>query len=168
MNKKVPVFLSLGGNIGDTDAILKLALQKIEAIPDVSIKKISNFYRTSPVGNKDLDDFTNIVCLIETSLTPKQIFSELQAIERMLGKIPKPKNASRPIDIDILFYGNQCYCDGELEIPHPRWKERLFVLIPLQELTPTIAVKSGSETYTHEIGTLIKSLKNSEQKISLL
>lgn len=134
MEKWTYVYVTLGGNIGDTYSVLQLALTKIRTHPSIRELHISHFYRTSPVDVFSQDPFINAVCRFETSLTPKELLESLENIELELGKVPKPKNASRIIDLDILFYGDLRIDESRLTIPHPRWRERLFVLIPLTDL----------------------------------
>lgn len=134
------VYLGLGGNIGDSLSILKHALKSINAMDQVRSVKVSCFYQTTPVSDIEQGLFVNAVCSLETSLGPKHLFQELERIERELGKRPKSKNEARKIDIDLLFYGTERYSDEGLEIPHPRWRDRLFVIKPLSELVQTIWV----------------------------
>jgi 2-amino-4-hydroxy-6-hydroxymethyldihydropteridine diphosphokinase len=128
------VFVGLGGNIGDSVEILRQALDLIKKHPDIRNLRVSRFFRTLPVSPIPQADYTNAVCRFETRLSPLQLLNELQAIEFKLGKIPKSKQAPRAIDCDILFYGDKAISLPELEIPHPRWRERLFVLAPLADL----------------------------------
>lgn len=83
-----------------------------------------------------------------------------QEIEKQLGKVKKSKTAARPIDIDFIFYGNQALYDPvqDLEIPHPRWKERLFVLIPLADLTPEIEIAGSTGLEHYYLKDLIQPL----------
>src|SRR5690606_9206171 len=105
-------------------------------IPSCENLECSKFYITAAVSDIPQKDFLNAVCRFLTSLGPIEIFKELEKIEILLGKIPKDKNAPRIIDLDLLFYGNKVFYDPilNLTIPHPRWKERSFVLEPLAEL----------------------------------
>lgn len=136
--KSTSIYLSLGGNEGKVLPRLRKALALLTHQPEIANLKTSHFYQTAPVQVDSSAWFVNAVCSFQTSLAPDQVFEITQAIEIQLGKINKPKNASRPIDIDILFYGNQMRNDPPLEIPHPHWKERLFVLIPLKDLTEEV------------------------------
>jgi 2-amino-4-hydroxy-6-hydroxymethyldihydropteridine diphosphokinase len=138
------VYLGLGGNIGDVRATFDLALEEINSHPKISNLKISQFYQTAAVSDIPQADYLNGACCFDTALSPKELFLFLQEIETKLGKIPKEKNAPRKIDLDILFFGELLYSDGNLEIPHPRWKERLFVLIPLMDLTSNLAAGGDS------------------------
>ena len=142
----IDVYLGLGGNIGDTYAVMQAALQNIAAIDGVYQVEASQFYITSPVGGPKQADYLNGVCRLKTSLAAHDLFVRLQQIESALGKRPKPKNDPRIIDIDFLFYGKERYQTKELEIPHPRWKERLFVLIPLSDLVTTLTIPSHTSS----------------------
>ncbi len=133
----VEVFLSLGGNVGDVTATMKRAEEEIRALP-VHDLRFSRLYRTSPVSDIPQADYINCACQFYTDLPATELLEKLQEIERKLGKVPKPKNAPRPIDIDILFYGNEIIHTATLDIPHPQWQERLFVLVPLSDLVDII------------------------------
>jgi 2-amino-4-hydroxy-6-hydroxymethyldihydropteridine diphosphokinase len=132
------VFLSLGGNVGDVAATLEEAKVKISLLPNVVDVSCSHMYRSSPLGASAEPDFFNYVLRIKTPLLPKQLHACFESIEFELCKIKKPKVGPRPIDIDILLYGRLQYHDDDLEIPHPEWKNRLFVLVPLSELSSNV------------------------------
>ncbi|MBA3721577.1 MAG: 2-amino-4-hydroxy-6-hydroxymethyldihydropteridine diphosphokinase [Parachlamydiaceae bacterium] len=162
----VPVYLGLGGNIGDTQLTIIKAIQKINKFPNIRNFQISRFYQTSPVGDENQASFINCVCRFDTNLDPFVLLTKMQDIERGLGKVPKPRTAPRIIDIDILFYGDSEMQTPDLEIPHPRWKERLFVLIPLQDLTISIKTSAG-ECVLHNLIQNV-TLKDSTQKVELI
>jgi len=137
------VYLGLGGNVGDVQATLQEAVALITALSAVHDVNVSQLYRTSPVGGVSQPDFINGACRLLTT-TPVRVFhGYLQEIERVLGKNILVKNGPRTIDIDILFFGKECINDADLTVPHPRWQERLFVLMPLAELTREVAVVDG-------------------------
>jgi 2-amino-4-hydroxy-6-hydroxymethyldihydropteridine diphosphokinase len=127
------VFLGLGGNIGAVTETLRKAEVLIRALPQVSQVCFSRLYQTSPVSDIPQDDYINCVCRLFTDLRPEKLFLLLQGIENQLGKIKKAKNEPRTIDIDVLLFGDEVIHTEELEIPHPRWRDRLFVLVPLAE-----------------------------------
>lgn len=132
------VFLSLGSNLGPSADTILSALRAIEALPGVYDFKASSLHCTAPVSPLPQPDFLNAACCFSTQLTLEALYSFLLTIEEGLGKTPKPKEAPRPIDIDIVLFGTHYLQTPELCIPHPRWLERLFVLLPLAELTDTI------------------------------
>jgi 2-amino-4-hydroxy-6-hydroxymethyldihydropteridine diphosphokinase len=131
-------YLSLGGNIGNTQVILHDTFGYIKDLKGVYNPKLSFFYETSPVGGVKQSNFINAAVSFETTLTKEELLEALQAIERIFKKDKKEKNGPRTLDIDILFYGLESYYSESLIIPHPRWQERLFVLKPLFDLTKTI------------------------------
>ena len=159
------IYLGLGGNLKSPGKMIRKALKAVACIPGVTLLKVSRFYQTSPVGDINQSDFINAVCHLSTVLDPKILMWELQKIEMDLGKVPKGKTAPRIIDIDLLFYGTLTYLDEELEIPHPLWKKRLFVLVPLAELTSHIKITSGFGCEDFVLNDLIVSLVGSGQDI---
>lgn len=146
--KLTEVYVGLGGNIGDAYTALLEALKLIENHPGVQNLQVSRFYRTSPVSPvpKNANSFINAVCRFQTSLEARALMKALQNIEIIVGKGPKIKNSSRVLDCDILFYGNNVISEPDLQIPHPRWRERLFVLAPLSDLANELYIPG-----THDI-----------------
>jgi 2-amino-4-hydroxy-6-hydroxymethyldihydropteridine diphosphokinase len=134
------VYIGMGGNIGDSVHILNLALKEISLLKHIRHLRCSHFYHTSPVSTIIQNDYVNAVCALETKLSPHELSTQLCAIETKLGKVPKPKDHPRILDLDILLYGNEIVREGDLEIPHPRWEERLFVLIPMKELVDVVVL----------------------------
>ena len=135
------VYYALGGNIGDALSTQIEALRKIQQIPRVTDLVVSNFYETTPVSPIPQDPFINCACRFNTQLTAEELFAKTEEIERLLGKVPKPKDAPRPIDLDMIAYGTQRYVSDKLQLPHPRWTERLFVLQPLSDLTHNLIIE---------------------------
>jgi 2-amino-4-hydroxy-6-hydroxymethyldihydropteridine diphosphokinase len=128
------VFLSLGGNVGDVKKTLLHAVELLSNHPDISNLQCSDFYTTAPVSDILQENFLNCVCSLSTSLSATSLFEEIEKIEKQLGKVPKPKNAPRCVDIDLIWYNGELIFEEGLQVPHPRWKRRLFVLIPLMDL----------------------------------
>jgi 2-amino-4-hydroxy-6-hydroxymethyldihydropteridine diphosphokinase len=163
------VYLSLGGNEGQVLLRLQQALRALSCQQGIANLKSSHFYQTAPIAVETTSWFVNAVCSFHTHCTVKEIFKITQAIEIQFGKVHKPKNASRPIDIDLLFYGQQICKDQELEIPHPHWQERLFVLVPLADLTNDIVLNREGNLEYYFLPDLIQPLLvQSPQAISLL
>lgn len=128
------VTLSLGSNIGDKAENLRLAVQLLG--PTVSIRRISSFYQTEPWGYADQDPFYNVVLNGETDFSPEDLLKFIKQIERRMGRTETFRNGPRVIDIDILFYDDLKVESEVLTIPHPRYRERRFVLAPLVEILP--------------------------------
>jgi len=134
LSKTERIFLSLGANLGDRQGNLLQALQYLSA--RALVRQVSSFYETDPVGYDDQPRFLNAVCEIETDLEPRTLLEFLLAIEKRMGRLRPFRNAPRPIDIDLLFYGDRVIDEPDLNVPHPRLKERGFVLIPMAEIAP--------------------------------
>ena len=128
----VTVYLGLGSNIGDRQDNLNRALDFLSQ--RLRIEQVSSVYDTEPVGNVEQPHFLNMVCQVNTRLASRDLLILAKSIESKLGRTHGKSNAPRPIDIDILFYGDQVIETPELIIPHPRLTERAFVLIPLAEI----------------------------------
>lgn len=133
--QKNKVFIALGSNLGDRELNLKAARQHIEAKLG-SVSKASSVYRTEPWGYQNQPDFLNQVIEIHTRHNPEQILKELLSIEADMGRKRTFKNASRIIDLDILFFANQVVQHSDMTIPHPRMTDRRFVLQPMSEIAP--------------------------------
>ncbi len=103
-------------------------------MPETEILKVSSLYLTKPWGNTLQDDFINQVIEVMTSLSALDLLQKLQEIEISMGRCRTERWGARIIDIDILLYGNEVIHTGELVVPHPFMKQRLFVLVPLEEI----------------------------------
>jgi len=130
----VAVYLGLGTNLGDRQANLDKALSLLSQ--RLGKLRVSSVYDTEPIGNVNQPRFLNMVCQAYTNLAPAELLALAKGIELKLGRAFHKSSAPRPIDVDILFYGDQVVETPELVIPHPRLTERAFVLIPLAELAP--------------------------------
>ena len=133
-------YLSLGANLGNREQTIRLALQQIEQQIG-SILRCSSFYYSEPWGFQSKNPFCNLCCAVESSLSPLDILSLTQAIERALGRTTKSIDGhyhDRIIDIDlirILDNGQEIYIDTpQLTVPHKLWQQRDFVRIPLAEI----------------------------------
>lgn len=139
------VFLSLGSNLGDRHALLLLAIDLL-ARRVGRLVRASSFIETEPWGFDSPNRFLNAVVLLHTDLSPHKVLAQTQAIERELGRTHKTgadlSYSDRPIDIDILLYGDLHLSTPELTIPHPRMDERDFVLRPLRELLPDYSLSN--------------------------
>ncbi len=128
-------YLLIGGNLGDRNNNLVAAKNSIkENIGE--IVNASSIYETAAWGIEEQPDFLNQVLLIETNLFAEKIIEQIFFIEYKMGRVRGKKNASRIIDIDILFYNNEIIEEQGLTIPHPEIQNRRFVLVPFAELSP--------------------------------
>ncbi|MFQ5886235.1 MAG: 2-amino-4-hydroxy-6-hydroxymethyldihydropteridine diphosphokinase [Anaerolineae bacterium] len=129
-------YLSLGSNLGNREANIKSALKMLGQ--EARIVKVSSLYETEPVGYRDQPWFLNLVCAVETDLSPQALLELVKTIEKGLGRKPTRRFGPRLIDIDILFYDGLILDSPDLVIPHPRLAERAFVLLPLREIAPKL------------------------------
>lgn len=127
-------YLGLGSNLGDRGDNLNKALEYLSQ--RLKVAETSSIYEAPPLGNARQPRFLNMVLKVYTYLKPEELLLLAKGIERKMGRQPGRANSPRPIDIDILFYDDQVIQSGQLTIPHPRLKERAFVLIPLAEIAP--------------------------------
>ncbi|MFO7866539.1 MAG: 2-amino-4-hydroxy-6-hydroxymethyldihydropteridine diphosphokinase [Candidatus Aminicenantes bacterium] len=128
-------FIGLGSNLGNREENLTQAFTGLQS-RKISINKVSSLYETEPVGAPGQPLFLNMAAEINTSLKPPGLLAVLKAIEHQLGRTPSLFHHPRPIDLDILLAGDMIVSRPGLIIPHPRMHERLFVLIPLNEIAP--------------------------------
>jgi 2-amino-4-hydroxy-6-hydroxymethyldihydropteridine diphosphokinase len=124
-------YVGLGSNLGDREQLIREAAELIAA------KRLSTIRETEPWGLEDQPRFLNAVAELETSLTPRHLLDRLLEVERRLGRERSgPRWGPRTIDLDLLLYGEQALDEPGLVVPHPRLRERPFVLEPLAELVP--------------------------------
>jgi 2-amino-4-hydroxy-6-hydroxymethyldihydropteridine diphosphokinase len=128
------IYLGLGSNLGDKKKNLDEALERLKK--HVELLKLSSYYRTEPVGYKDQDWFLNLVVEGATELTPEALLAFCQGIERDMKRVKTVRFGPRIIDVDILLYEGFSSLSPELTVPHPRMKERAFVMAPLAEIAP--------------------------------
>ncbi|WP_061212838.1 2-amino-4-hydroxy-6-hydroxymethyldihydropteridine diphosphokinase [Syntrophomonas wolfei] len=128
------VYIGLGSNCGFKQENLAIARNKITELEGTRIIKSSSLYLTAPWGRTEQDDFINQVIEIETALEPLALLQDLQKIEIKMGRQRQEKWGPRIIDLDILLFGDEVLDFPELKVPHPLMRQRLFVLVPLQEV----------------------------------
>jgi 2-amino-4-hydroxy-6-hydroxymethyldihydropteridine diphosphokinase len=130
------VYLSLGSNLGDREANLRAAIEKLKKVGEVVT--VSSFYETEPVEVTAQPWFLNCVLKIDIEKMPKQLISAILAIEQSMGRQRKQQKGPRIIDIDILFFGSSIIEIPSLTVPHPHLHERRFVLEPMAEIAPDV------------------------------
>jgi 2-amino-4-hydroxy-6-hydroxymethyldihydropteridine diphosphokinase len=131
------VYLSLGSNMGDRARWIARAVEALGA-HGTRVVRQSALYETEPVDMRDQRRFLNCVIEAETDLMPRQLLHALLAIEHSLGRRRRIPRGPRTIDVDILLYGSSVIRMPELGIPHPRMRERRFVLVPFAEIAPAV------------------------------
>jgi 2-amino-4-hydroxy-6-hydroxymethyldihydropteridine diphosphokinase len=133
----VTAYIGLGANLGDPLAALQGALQGLAQLPATQLRRSSRIYRSAPVDAGGPDYF-NAVAELATGLAAPDLLAHLQALERAAGRERPYRNAPRTLDLDLLLYGGASIWSATLVVPHPRLRERAFVLLPLQELAPAL------------------------------
>ena len=131
---RTTAYVGVGSNLGDRLENLRAAVRDLAGTPDVRVVRSSSVYETSPVGGPEQGDFLNAVVEISTELEPHALLEALQRIENELGRIRAERFGPRTIDLDLLLYGDREIDDPDLTVPHPRMRERAFVVVPLMEL----------------------------------
>lgn len=133
----VTAFVALGANLGDAQRTVVQALEALAGLPSTQLLRSSRLYRTAPVEAQG-PDFINAVAQIETRLTAPALLEALQDLENQAGRVRPYVNAPRTLDLDLLMFGQSSMQSARLTLPHPRWRERAFVLRPLADLAPEL------------------------------
>ncbi|MCS6943652.1 MAG: 2-amino-4-hydroxy-6-hydroxymethyldihydropteridine diphosphokinase [Geminocystis sp.] len=134
-NGSTQAVIALGSNLGDREKTLNQALAILNQTERIRVICHSRWLETKPIGPPQ-PDYLNGCAIIETTLTPQQLLDTLLTIERRFGRVRKERWGARTLDLDIIFYGELVLDTPRLQIPHPRMRERSFVLIPLVEIAP--------------------------------
>ncbi|MET0859265.1 MAG: 2-amino-4-hydroxy-6-hydroxymethyldihydropteridine diphosphokinase [Telluria sp.] len=132
-------YIGVGANLGDARANVEDALARLGALPATALLSRSSAWRSAPVDSSG-DDYVNAVACIDTALSAADLLAALQAIELAHGRERPYRNAPRTLDLDLLLYGDEVIDTPALQVPHPRMHQRAFVLAPLLEIAPGIAI----------------------------
>jgi 2-amino-4-hydroxy-6-hydroxymethyldihydropteridine diphosphokinase len=157
-------YIGIGSNQGDALTSCTVAIEHICASGHNRLLSQSSFYHTEPWGYRDQDDFINLVIKIKTSLSPFDLLSFLQGVEKKLAKKQDIPWGPRTIDLDILFYNNAIVESSQLTIPHSFVSQRGFVLYPLEEISPHLI----HPVYNQTISQLLDSLDDDKRVIKIL
>jgi 2-amino-4-hydroxy-6-hydroxymethyldihydropteridine diphosphokinase len=133
------VFVGLGSNLGDALANVRAALAALDELPGTRCVARSSLYRSAPVDAHGAD-YVNAVAQLDTRLPPVALLDELHALEDRFERRRPYLNAPRTLDLDLLLYGQRHIETPTLRLPHPRMHERAFVLVPLAEIAPDLAL----------------------------
>jgi len=143
------VFVALGSNLGDSRAILQQALDRLQTLSTTPLRR-SSFWLTAPIDcPPGSPSFINAVAELQPPLleTPDTLLAKLQSIEAEFGRRPKTVlNEPRPLDLDLIAFGDQVRQTPRLILPHPRAAQRRFVLAPLAELAPELRLPGNAKT----------------------
>jgi 2-amino-4-hydroxy-6-hydroxymethyldihydropteridine diphosphokinase len=133
--------VGLGSNLADPVAQVRRALDELARIPDAQLTARSPLYKSPPLGPQDQPDYINAVAALDTSLAPLELLAALRGIERRHGRVRDGRRwGPRSLDLDMLLYGDLVMDTPELTLPHPGLPERAFVLYPLFDVAPQLAV----------------------------
>lgn len=145
------LYLGLGANVGDAVTTLTAAVYALDDIDGVSVFDVSSVYVTDPWPPPDdprhvpQDPFRNLVVACDTTRDANELLTETQLIEAAFGRdrAREQRWGPRPLDIDLLVYGDTVLDNDRLTLPHPRITERAFVLVPLMEIAPGLVLPTG-------------------------
>ena len=132
-------YIGIGANLGDARANVRDALARLDAYPGCRLHAASGCWRTAPVDSSG-DDYINAVAAVDTELDAHALLAALMDIEQAHGRERPYRNAPRTLDLDVLLYGDAVIDTPTLTVPHPRMHERAFVLAPLLDIAPDIAI----------------------------
>lgn len=127
-------FLSLGSNLGDRQQFLA---QAVGSLGD-SVRAVSPVYETDPVGGPDQGRFLNLVVELDTDLDPRELLAVCHRLESGAQRVRNQRWGPRTLDVDIIWVDGVTVDEPDLQIPHPRWSVRTFVLAPLADLAPEL------------------------------
>jgi 2-amino-4-hydroxy-6-hydroxymethyldihydropteridine diphosphokinase len=139
------IYLSLGSNLGDREANLREAIGRLNNL-HLRVSATSAIYESEPVGDTRgaAPNYLNGVIRAETELSPEQVLDYIGAVEGAGGRLRPYRWAPRTIDIDLLLYDSLTMESERLTVPHPRMRDRAFVLVPLAEIAPDLAFPDGT------------------------
>lgn len=132
---EVTAYIGLGANLGPAEQAIRQALQDLNRLPHSRLWAHSRLYRSAPVDASG-PDYINAVAALQTRLSPLDLLAQLQRLEQAAGRQRPHRNAPRTLDLDVLLYGQARIDSPTLTVPHPRLRQRAFVLRPLAELAP--------------------------------
>ena len=134
--KREKVYLSLGSSLGNKKAYLDFAVKELSSTHGITVKKVSSYIESQPYGGVAHNVFLNCAAHISCLLTPRGLLAAIHGVESKLGRVRTVRWEDRPIDIDIIFFGDKVVCGDGLGIPHPLYRGRQFVIAPLKQLCP--------------------------------
>jgi len=141
---EVPFAFGLGANLGDARSTLEEALRRLGR--RFGPLRVAPYYRTEPLSHLEQPDFLNTVATGRTAEAPEKLHAFARQLERELGRRSRPPGSAREIDLDLLFVGNELRTGSELTLPHPRLRDRRFVLAPLADLVPNLPLPPDGAT----------------------
>ena len=143
MSSKQKVLIGIGSNVGNRRRYLTEALRSIHERADTEVLQASSLIETAPVGGPPQGPYLNGAAVLETKLSPRALLDVLQRLEKDAGRTHRTRNGPRPLDLDILLYSGQTVDEPGLRIPHPRFLERMFALMPASEIAADWEMPGG-------------------------
>lgn len=135
-DKQIAALIAVGANLGNPVQAVRRAFVELEQTAGILSVNPAPLYESAPMYVEDQPRFVNSVSWVQTSLEPVALLDALKAIEIAIGRVKTYRNGPRAVDLDIVYYGDQCIDLPRLEIPHPRRLERRFVLAPAADISP--------------------------------
>ena len=127
--------IALGSNLGDSLAILEAALKNLNQSSGITVKSRSSWYTTAPIGPLQ-PDYLNGCAILSVELSPQKLIETLLKVEQEFGRVRQERWGSRTLDLDLILFEDLILETPDIQIPHPRMRERAFVLVPLSEIAP--------------------------------
>ena len=146
------VLLGLGSNLGDRVGQLSNAVRALEAF--VSVERVSSLWLTEPVGLRDQPAFLNAALRGRAALEPRALLAAMAEVEDRMGRRRDVANGPRTVDLDLLLYGDVVADEPGLTLPHPRMRERRFVLAPLAEIAPDVRPRADGPSIAELLSAL--------------
>lgn len=144
-------FLALGSNLGDRLGYLRLGIDGLRSQPDITVVAVSPVYETDPVGGPDQSAFLNLVVELSTERSARELLKECWRLESEAERVRIERWGPRTLDVDVLWLDNETVDDPpDLIVPHPRMRDRAFVMVPLGDLAPDL-VEGWEDPGTGEV-----------------
>lgn len=149
-------YIGLGANLGQPIAQLQWAVKQLEQLANCQLQAVSRLYGSKPAFGSPTNqpDYVNAVVLLQSTLSPVQLLSELQQLEQLAGRIRLERWGARSLDLDILLYGQQQINTAQLIVPHKELVNRCFVTLPLLDINPTLTLPNGVKVSSLACATL--------------
>jgi 2-amino-4-hydroxy-6-hydroxymethyldihydropteridine diphosphokinase len=132
-------YLGLGSNLGDRHALLQQAVDALAVVSELTVVAVSPVYETEPVGGPEQPEYLNAVVAVETDAGPRRLLEIAHELEAGADRVRGERWGPRTLDVDILLVGDERVEEADLVVPHPRMRERAFVMVPLSDLDPRFA-----------------------------
>jgi len=141
------VAIALGSNLGNSANLLQMALKALSQEEGMVLARISPFYQTAPVGPPQ-PDYVNACAILHTTLSPLELLDRLLQVEHQFGRVRRERWGPRLLDLDLLLYGDRIIDQPRLQVPHPRMRDRAFVLVPLADIAADWVDPTSGKTIT--------------------